>query len=207
MIFSTAAVRSLSSLLVVAMATTTPSGVGGAVTMNRKLSKNTVGGAAPSTTKCPTATLYYPMDFNNTLGSPHIIQKIPVVNSEGFQKLCDPDDYNCIGDTHIESYTLYADPGLTKKVATLGSTAKTVDIRDDATLPGETAWRAVFVLTGSIVYDDTNAKLNYSGNWDLQGFQSVSGGTQECALAFGTIGFSNEGKNNYGSIEFNLVAH
>ena len=190
MIFSTAAVRRLSSsLLVVAMAATTPSGVGGAPTMNRKLSKNTVGGAAPPTTTCPTATLYYPVAINNTLGSPHIVQRFPAATPAGSEKIC-PDGVVCIGDTYTEFNTLYADQELTQPVATVASTSKVVNIQ---TIDGNFI---VNEVTGSIHYDDIYSSLTYGGRVlgeeddQTTGMDfSVSGGTQDCVGIGGQIFF------------------
>ena len=194
MIFSTTAVRSLSSLLAFAMATiTTPSGVGGATTMNRKLNKNSP--TVTPTMKCRTATLYYPLASNNTLGSPHIFQAFPGPSPlvEGEEKICLPNSTACIGDTYINSNTLYADPALTQQVATLLSRGTLVNLN--------VGGGGVGLLTGSIFYEDTKAELIYGGN------AAVFGGTQECALASGTIDFSSSSGDNYGSVEFHLVAH
>ena len=195
MIFSTAAVRSLSSLLVFAMAASTPSGVGGATTINRKLSKNSP--TATPTMKCRTATLYYPLAKNNTLGSPHINQVFagPSPLGEGGEKICLPNSPVCIGDTYIDSNTLYADPALTQQVATLLSKGTVVNVGTNATGGG-----GVGLVTGSIFYEDTKAELIYGGTG------AVFGGTQECALASGTIDVSSASGDNYGSVEFHLVA-
>ena len=194
MIFSTAAVRSLSSLLVFAMAASTPSGVGGATTINRKLSKNSP--TATPTMKCRTATLYYPLAKNNTLGSPHINQVFagPSPLGEGEEKICLPNSPVCIGDTYIDSNTLYADPALTQQVATLLSKGTVVNVGTNATGGG-----GVGLVTGSIFYEDTKAELIYGGSG------AVSGGTKECAMASGTMDFSNEGTNGYGSVAFHLA--
>ena len=201
MIFSTTAVRSLSSLLVVAMATTTPSGVGGATTMNRKLSKNTVGGAAPPTTTCPTATLYYPVAINNTLGSPHIVQRFPAATPAGSEKIC-PDGVVCIGDTYTEFNTLYADKDLTQPVATLASTAKLVYIQANNGMQTN-------VVTGSIFFVGKNTYLNYGGSFFIKdeveptyGMDfSVFGGTGECAGIGGQISFRFDAGENTGFID------
>ena len=192
MIFSTTAVRSLSSLLAFAMATiTTPSGVGGATTMNRKLNKNSP--TVTPTMKCRTATLYYPLATNNTLGSPHIYQAFPGMSplGEGEEKICVPNSVACIGDTITEFNTLYADKGLTQQVALFVASSKVINVGLDVGV--------VSVSFGSIVYDDTKAELNFSGN------AAVSGGTKECAMASGTMDFSNEGTNGYGSVAFHLA--
>ena len=215
MIFSNTAVRSLSSLLVFAIATTTPSGVGGATTTNRKLSKNTasptknnLSSTAPPTSKCPTADLYYPLAINNTMGSPHIRQMFPAPYPEGGPEeglICHDDkDGNdiCIGQTYTNFNTLYADENLTKQVATLASTAKVVNVKDDGT--------QVHVITGSLVYDDTGTELSYGGYtnpnpkfpYEIHDL-TVSGGTRDCALTLGFILFGGAG-NNIGKVEFRL---
>ena len=193
MIFSTTAVRSLSSLLAFAMATiTTPSGVGGATTMNRKLNKNSP--TVTPTMKCRTATLYYPLAKNNTLGSPHINQLFagPSPLGEGEEKICLPNSPVCIGDTYIDSNTLYADPALTQQVATLLSRGTLVNLN--------VGGGGVGLTTGSIFYEDTKAELIYSGSG------AVSGGTKECAMASGTFDVSSASGDNYGSVAFHLAA-
>ena len=136
------------------------------------------------------------------MGSPHIRQKFPVMDG---QVLICYDDYNgndiCIGDTFTNFNTLYADENLTKQVATLASTAKVVNVKDDGT--------QVHVITASLVYDDTGTELSYGGYTNL--FQdtsiydlAVSGGTRDCALTFGTILFGGAG-NNIGRVVFHLV--
>ena len=218
MIFSTTAVRSLSSLLVVAMAATTPSGVGG-----KKVSKTWSSAPPPTTTKCPSATLFYPLAIDNTLGSRHIVQAFPGMSplGEGQAKICAPAGVFCIGDTFTNFNTLYADPGLTQQVATLASTAKVINIKADGT--------RMSMVTAAIVYEDTfdsypNTELNYggyfmdgefeinevSGGDDYYNHQpahdmAVSGGTLACALAFGTIDFRIGLDADYGSVEFHLV--
>ena len=200
MIFSTTAVRSLSSVLVVAMAATTPFSVRGATTTNRKLSKNSLSSTAPPTTKCPSAKLYYPFANNNTT---NIRQSFSgqLTLGVGQVKICYADGLLCIGDTFTHFITLYADEDLTEQVATLGSTAKVVNVKDDGT--------QVHVITASLVYDDTNAELIYGGyidpNQDIRREMAVSGGTRECALTFGTIDFSSSPENNYSTVEFQLV--
>ena len=194
MIFSNTAVCSLSPLLVVAMATSTPSGVGGATTMNRKLSKNSLSSTAPPITKCPNATLYYPLAINNTIGSPHIVQRFPAATPAGSEKICDnndnPDDVVCIGDTYTEFNTLYADQELTQPVATVASTSKVVNIQ---TIDGNFI---VNEVTGSIHYDDIYSSLTYGGRVlgeeddQTTGMDfSVSGGTQDCVGIGGHIFF------------------
>jgi hypothetical protein len=193
MIFSTTAVRSLSSLLVFAMAASTPSVVGGATTMNRKLNKNSP--TVTPTMKCRTATLYYPLAKNNTLGSPHINQAFPGPSplGEGEEKICLPNNTAvCIGDTFINSNTLYADPALTQQVAKLYSQGTVVNLNVGGGGSG--------LATSSIFYEDTKAELIYGGTG------AVFGGTQECALASGTIDLSSASGDNYGSVEFHLVA-
>ena len=217
MIFSNTAVRSLSSLLVFAIATTTPSGVGGATTTNRKLSKNTasptknnLSSTAPPTSKCPTAPLFYSLAINNTIGSPHTVQAFPGPSPLGLgeEKICHPELVYCVGDTYTKFQTLYSDRFLTQQVATLTSTAKVVNINDD----GEQG----NVITSSIVYQDVfpQIELNYGAFYFFEGFdpnrkikgQSVSGGTQECALTFGTVDdLETPPGSDFGAIRFNLV--
>jgi len=206
MIFSNTAIaiRSLSSLLVFAMATTTPSGVGGATTTNRKLSKNSP--TATPTTTCPTATLYYPLAINNTLGSPHISQAFPGPTPDNFgtpeEKICAGGV--CIGDTYIDSRTLYADPALTQQVAMSLSKGTVVNLNNNPTPICDRyecyGRGGVGLITGSIYYEDTKAELIYGGK------TAVLGGTKECALASGTIEFISFSPDNYGSVEFHLVA-
>ena len=213
MIFSNTAVRSLSSLLVVAMTARTPSGVGGATTTNRKLSKNSLSSTAPPTTKCPidpTALLFYSVAINNTIGSPHTVQYFagPSPLGLGEEKICHPELVYCVGDTYTKFQTLYSDRFLTQQVATLTSTAKVVNINDD----GEQG----NVITSSIVYQDVfpQIELNYGAFYFFEGFdpnrkikgQSVSGGTQECALTFGTVDdLETPPGSDFGAIRFNLV--
>ena len=108
----------------------------------------------------------------------------------------------CIGQTYTNFNTLYADENLTKQVATLASTAKVVNVKDDGT--------QVHVITASLVYDDTGTELSYGGYTNL--FQdtsiydlTVSGGTRDCALTFGTILFGGLPYNNIGKVLFRLV--
>ena len=159
--------------------------------MNRKLNKNSP--TVTPTMKCRTATLYYPLASNNTLGSPHIFQAFPGPSPlvEGEEKICLPNSTACIGDTYINSNTLYADPALTQQVATLLSRGTLVNLN--------VGGGGVGLTTGSIVYDDTKAELIYGGSG------AVTGGTKECAMASGTMDFSNEGTNGYGSVAFHLA--
>jgi len=109
MIFSNTAVRSLSSLLVVAVVAATTSVVGSATTTKRKLSKNN---PQPPSPRCPTATLYWPTAFNNTIGSQHIQQIFRAnapIGPPGEERLCVLDDLGrsvCIGDTVTVSFIL-----------------------------------------------------------------------------------------------------
>ena len=204
MIFSNTAVRSLSSLLVVAMTARTPSGVGGATTTNRKLSKNSLSSTAPPTTKCPidpTALLFYSVAINNTIGSPHIVQRFPAATPAGSEKIC-PDGVVCIGDTYTEFNTLYADKDLTQPVATLASTAKLVYIQANNGMQTN-------VVTGSIFFVGKNTYLNYGGSFFIKdeveptyGMDfSVFGGTGECAGIGGQISFRFDAGENTGFID------
>ena len=109
MIFSNTAVRSLSSLLVAAVVAATTSVVGSATTTQRKLSKNN---PQPPSPRCPTATLYWPTAFNNTIGSQHIQQIFRAndpLGPPGEERLCVDDDLGrsvCIGDTVTVSFIL-----------------------------------------------------------------------------------------------------
>ena len=195
------------------MAASTPSGVRGATTTNRKLSK-TSSPAPPPTTKCPSATLYYPLEIDNTIGSRHIVQAFPgpLPLGEDQARICDPDGVFCIRDIFTNFNTLYADPGLTQHVATLASTATVFNMKADGA--------RMNVITAAIVYDDThNTELNYGGYFMDEEFDNhhthdthqhahdmaVSGGTRECALTFGTIDFRIEPEDDYGAVEFHLV--
>ena len=125
MIFSNTAVRSLSSLLVVAVVAATTSVVGSATTTKRKLSKNN---PQPPSPRCPTATLYWPTAFNNTIGSQHIQQIFRAnapIGPPGEERLCVLDDLGrsvCIGDTvtvsFILSLSLFLSPCLTSNTYT-----------------------------------------------------------------------------------------
>ena len=157
--------------------------------------------------ECPSATLYYSTAIDNTIGSPHIVLRFPGATplGDGQERLCDPAGINCIGDTHTNFVTLYSDRGLTNQVATIASTAKVVNIKED----GE----RIYVVTASILYDDTNNELNYGGYFIEEEFNlseephdmPVSGGTLDCAMNFGTIDFSHEPDATYGSVEFHIV--
>ena len=142
------------------------------------------------------------------MGSPHIRQMFPAPYPEGGPEeglICHDDkDGNdiCIGQIYTNFNTLYADENLTKQVATLASTAKVVNVKDDGT--------QVHVITASLKYDDTGTELSYGGYTNL--FQdtsiydlAVSGGTRDCALTFGTINFGGLPYNNVGKVVFRLV--
>ena len=160
MFISKAAVRSLSSLLVFVMAAAT----------NRKLSKRSP--PAPPTTKCPSAKLYHPVAFNNTIGSPDIYEifraPLPLFDQP---RLCQPSGIFCIGDTVANSNIVYSDAGLTNKVGKIVGTSTIVSIEEDGTVG--------FFTTGSVLYD-TGSGLNFAGHvnesWRYQDL-SVSGGT------------------------------
>ena len=115
MLIPKTAIRSLSSLLVVAVVAI-KSVVGGTSTTNRKLSKKAPP-SPPLMTKCPSSMLYYPVPFDNTIGSQHIFEVFRPPSPLGNQpRLCSQSGISCIGDTVIFSGTLYSDLGLTKKV-------------------------------------------------------------------------------------------
>jgi len=186
-------------LLVVAVAATT-SVVGGASTTNRKLSKNSP--PPPPMTKCPSATLYYYVPFDNTIGSKyqHIFEVFRPPAPLGDQpRLCAPSDSFCIGDTVVYSNTLYSDSGLTNRVGKLAGNTKVVAIEDDGTAAGS--------YTASIVYD-TGSEINVAGYFD-ETFRyqdvSVSGGTGDCAFVRGTVTIHQEEVNaGIGTFDFNV---
>ena len=169
--------HSLSSLLVVAVAATT-SVVEGAFWKNRKLSKKALPPPPTPVTKCPSATLYYYVPFDNTIGSKHqhIFEIFRPPLSLHWEmrdelRLCTSSGIYCIGDTVVNSNTLYSDSGLTNRVGKLDGTATVVAIEEDGTAGSS--------CTISISYD-TGSDINVAGYVD-ETFRyqdlSVSGGT------------------------------
>merc|ERR1712194_954510 len=72
-------------------------------------------GAGRPKGECPTSTLYIPQAVNNTVGSNHINQLIPSNDPLGSEKICKFGV--CIGDTVVNTATLYSDKALTNQIA------------------------------------------------------------------------------------------
>ena len=163
------AIRSLSSLLVVAVVAI-KSVVGGTSTTNRKLSKKAPP-TPPLMTTCPSSMLYYPVPVDNTIGSQHIFEVFRPPSPLGNQpRLCSQSGISCIGDTVIFSGTLYSDLGLTKKVGKVVGTSKIVTIAEKGTTGA--------IMTASILYD-TGSDINVAAYNESVRYQDfpVSGGT------------------------------
>ena len=145
MIFSNTAVCSLSSLLVVAMAASTTSGVGGATTTNW-LSKRSLH--RPQRSVCPRRCIIKWRSIihldHDTLCK-HFWRQPRWTLWARLKKNMRPRGF-------LHRWYLYQFQHI---VATLALSEKVVNVNDD----GEEA----SVITGSIIYDGTNTELNFGG--------------------------------------------
>ena len=181
MIFSNTAVSSLLSLLVVAMAASTTSGVGGAMTTNRKLSKR---------------SLHHPQ---RSVRPQRCIIKWQSIIHLDRDTLC----------KHFRrrprwTRTLYLDRDLTNKAVTLALLGKAVNINDDgeeaSVITGSIVYNGTnteLSFGGYFLEEEFKPKATQD--------MAVPGGTRECALNFRTNDFIIEPEATYGTVEFHIM--